>query len=90
MFDECMSITRRNDGQGEWHRIKYAIFDAPNARGGILTRLEEAKSSIDSRLAHIYVHKHEICKSTEYLLEELAKIEQVDGEGFFFLLFYLL
>jgi DNA ligase 1 len=82
MFDETMSITRRNDGSGDWHKITYVVFDAPTVQGGIMTRLDAAKTILASCAStNIRVHPHEMCRGEEHLMLELARVEGLGGEG---------
>jgi DNA ligase-1 len=89
MFEECMSVTRRTDGGGDWGAITYTIFDAPTVKGGIRARLEAASAALAiSETVHhnltkkpAKVHPYTICTGIEHLLEELTGIEQVGGEG---------
>ena len=77
-----MSITRRTDASNEWQRIKYVVFDAPKVRGGILERLDAAKSVLsDCGNEYAVIHPHSICTGVDHLLEELAATEQGGGEG---------
>jgi DNA ligase-1 len=83
-----MSITRRTDGNGDWHSISYVIFDAPTVKGGIFDRLEAATLSLslcaalnEGSQCFARIHPHVECTGTEHLLEELARVEQLGGEG---------
>lgn len=80
--DECMSITRRTDASDEWKKIKYVVFDAPKAAGGIGARLEIATEALAGcGNEYVVVHPHTVCEGTDHLLGELAAIEQAGGEG---------
>lgn len=78
-FGECMSIARRSDASEEWKRLTYVIFDAPKIPGGIIARLSAIEAVISTPYAR--VHPQEVCRDVEHLLEELAKVEQLGGEG---------
>ena len=82
MFEECMSITRRTDGLGEWHRITYVVFDAPRVAGGIVARLDAASMAL-SRAGSKYakIHPHTTCSGFEHVVTELARVQAVGGEG---------
>jgi DNA ligase-1 len=90
LFDECMSIARRTDASNEWKALSYVVFDAPNARGGIMDRLAHAEGAYQSALAkknankvEVYwkIHPQVTCEGIEHLLEELARVEALGGEG---------
>ena len=81
MFDECMSIARRSDASGDWSRLSYVIFDAPKMSGGISARLAAIECHIDGRCQYARIHPHQVCLGMDHLLEELAVVEKVGGEG---------
>lgn len=82
LFSECMSIARRTDASDDWNQLTYVIFDAPTVKGGIIDRLNHAKAILStSPPKYAKIHEHVVCTGTEHLLDELAKIESVDGEG---------
>jgi DNA ligase-1 len=85
-FDECMSIARRTDASAEWKALRYVVFDAPTVEGGILTRLEKVTAALaaaGSSGGDLYwsLHPHEVCQGTEQLVQELARVEALGGEG---------
>jgi DNA ligase 1 len=92
LFDDCMSIARRTDASDDWKKLRYVIFDAPQVTtggtatgtgtGGILERLEKAKERMSvGRTPYAVIHPHEVCQNLDHLLEKLAEIEQLGGEG---------
>jgi DNA ligase 1 len=83
LFDDCMSIARRTDASDNWKKLKYIVFDAPQVTSsGIMGRLDRAKEVIArSGNPYVVIHPHEICQDMDHLLDTLAKIEQVGGEG---------
>lgn len=83
-FDACMSIARQSDASDDWRRLTYVIFDAPLVSGGITTRLAAIRSLIDPETGltpYARIHPHEMCRGADHLMEELAHVEQVGGEG---------
>ena len=84
-FDECMSITRKNDASGDWSKITFIIFDAPEQSGGILERLSAVQiagtSTIANSKVNAKVHPHVVCTGMDHLTDELLKIEALGGEG---------
>lgn len=81
-FEETMTITRRSDGGGDWHRITYVVFDAPSVPGGIMSRIAAAEAALAGGGAtHVRVHPHEPCQGEEHLMVELARVEALGGEG---------
>jgi DNA ligase-1 len=62
------------------------VFDAPTVKGGILTRLEKVTAALaeaGSSGGDLYwsLHPHEVCQGTEQLVQELARVEALGGEG---------
>jgi len=81
-FQKIVSIVRRQDKNDEWKNIKYMIFDAPKIKAPFkkrLATLEKELKKCDSNV--VVLHKHEICKSREHMLEELEKVCAKKGEG---------
>ena len=81
-FQRTVSIVRRSDAGEMWREVKYLIFDAPD-HGGVF---EERVAFLETHFAaatqaHIEVVSHEVCDSTEHLRRELARIEELGGEG---------
>lgn len=81
-FRECMHITRRSDGQGDWTKITYVIFDAPRVAGGIIERLRIAQQAfINFTGRHLIIHPYMICEGKEHVNRELKRVEALGGEG---------
>jgi DNA ligase-1 len=81
-FDACMSIARRSDASEEWKKLKYVVFDCPSVVGGIRDRLRRAQELVNKyHPPYAVVHPQEVCQGEEHLLQELARVEQLGGEG---------
>jgi len=88
-FDECMSIARRTDASENWKELRYVVFDAPTVKGGIVTRLEVVETEMKTALTTVTesssmyweLHPQKVCLGMEHMLEELARIEALGGEG---------
>jgi DNA ligase 1 len=82
MFSRTISIVRSGSGGDLWNHVSYVVFDAPNARGGFEDRIAHAKKVLGSAQAtHARVLEHEICTGLIHLRDELARVEQLGGEG---------
>lgn len=79
-FQDCMSIVRRTDQPQSWETVKFVVFDAPSAAGGIAERLKAAEKAV-SRAKYAVLHPHSACAGEDELVAELAKIEAAGGEG---------
>jgi len=81
-FQRTVSIVRRHDRSELWGELTYLVFDAP----GIVAPFEERYRSLRDRLSgnrnnYAAVHDQYLCKGTDHLQEELARINSVGGEG---------
>ncbi|CAD6980914.1 unnamed protein product, partial [Tilletia controversa] len=94
-FDGTSGIIRSGtSGWKKWDRIIYMVFDIVGDSNPFEQRLEALKQRFGEPLTptealaqkgvpggRIVVLKHEKCTSRDHLLEELAKVEAVGGEG---------
>lgn len=81
-FQRTVSIVRRQDKSDHWKQIQYVVFDAPGIQEPFESRLEfvaDCVKSIGSQ--YLAGLEHTRCKNLEHLRKELARIEQLGGEG---------
>jgi DNA ligase-1 len=65
-----------------WKRVRYMIFDAPQAGGGFEDRLDFARQWFDRHPnAYVTIAAHERCKDAEHVQQKLTAIEAQGGEG---------
>jgi DNA ligase-1 len=65
-----------------WKRVRYMIFDAPQAGGGFEDRLDFARQWFDRHPnAYVTIVAHERCKDAEHVQQKLTAIEAQGGEG---------
>lgn len=70
------------NAEGDWKRVRFMIFDAPEVKGGVMKRLDAIRTAFAARQpAYGVLHEHEVCTSMEHLLEKLAYYESMGGEG---------
>ncbi len=81
-FQRTVSIVRRQDKSDHWKEIRYVVFDAPGVNEPFESRLDFVADCV-KRLCSPYVSSldHIRCRGVDHLREELAKIEQLGGEG---------
>jgi DNA ligase-1 len=81
-FEQTASIVMRQKPHDGWLRLKFALFDVPQAPGGFTTRLTKAK---DWFAAHPSIYTFIIpqipVRDHDQLQQELHKIETLGGEG---------
>ena len=81
MFQRTVSIVRRQDASPEWRHIRYLVFDAPGLPQGFEERLEQCRAWLGQLPERFQVHHHQLCRGTDHLRAELARVEQEGGEG---------
>ncbi len=81
-FQRGVSIARRQDKSDDWRELTYVIFDAPAHEGPFEQRLQHVRQLVEaSGSAHAVWHPHELCTGLDHLRAELARVEQLGGEG---------
>lgn len=81
-FEKTLAIVRQQHPHAGWLKLRFAIFDVPQATGGFTERLLKAKDWFDnhpSRFAFIIAQKE--IKDREQLKTELERVEKLGGEG---------
>lgn len=82
MFQKTLSVVRRQDWGDGAKRVRYVIFDVPEHGGIFEARLNEAfNHTIAANVPHFVAHPHDVVKSRDHLMAELARIESLGGEG---------
>jgi DNA ligase-1 len=77
-FENISSIVRDKKPSKKWSEIKYYIFEAPNAKGDLFTRLKKIKPFESDILKIIKQIK---IKNKEHLQGFLKEVEAKKGEG---------
>lgn len=81
-FQRTVSVVRRQDGGDAWRQIKYLVFDAPGHAGGFEARIQHYHAELERRRpSFAQALAHELCKDREHMRRELARVEQLGGEG---------
>lgn len=81
-FAEIAGIVRRQQPGPAWERVRYLIFDAPQADGGFEQRLDFARQWFRQHPnPHVAIVPHEICRDASQLQHKLDAIEALGGEG---------
>ncbi|PLY06904.1 MAG: DNA ligase [Desulfuromonas sp.] len=81
-FEQTVSTVSQLLPHEGWLALRFAIFDVPAAPGGFTARIERASnwfSAHPSRYAYV-IPQTEV-HNREQLLAELARVEQLGGEG---------
>ncbi len=82
-FEELSSIVLDQvPDEAGWKRLRYMVFDAPQARGGFEARLDFARQWFDLHPnPYVTIVEHEICRDAKHLQQKLSDIEAQGGEG---------
>jgi len=81
-FQRTVSIVRRQDESDLWRELRFVIFDAPACTGVFENRLAYIERSLKKHQpAFAEPLHHYRCRDTDYLYEELARIDSLGGEG---------
>lgn len=81
-FNECSGIVRRHDWGDDAKRIKFVVFDAPDASGGFEDRQKHLQRIVSKTKAkHLIVHTQTKLKSREAMYKMLHRVEDLGGEG---------
>ena len=78
-FQQTVGLVRSHDGGDSWRSIRFAAFDAPLASGGFEERQAAMRAAISGSVAFALPQRQ--CSGSGDLLEELARVENLGGEG---------
>jgi DNA ligase 1 len=82
LFNKTISIVRSGAAGAEWKDVRFVVFDAPNAKGGFEDRTAHAMKVIErAETPYARWHEHVVCDGFDHLRDELARVEQLGGEG---------
>jgi len=81
-FAQTVSTVQRRQPHPDWLKLKFAIFDAPNAVGGFSQRIAQAQNWFsDNPSAHAFVIDQTVVRNTQHLQHKLDTVEIAGGEG---------
>jgi DNA ligase 1 len=81
-FSELVGTIRRKLPDAGWEKVRYLIFDAPQAEGGFEKRLDFARRWFQQHPnPYSEVLKQQICENEMQLRRKLAEVEALGGEG---------
>ena len=81
-FAQTVSTVKKQQPNDGWLKLRFGIFDVPEAEGGFSSRLEQAKewfAQHPSKFAFVIDQKR--VQDSQELKTELARIEKLGGEG---------
>lgn len=81
-FQSAVSIVRRQDEPDSWSDLKFVVFDAPHCGGVFENRVAFVERTFKrNRPRFAEVLHHYRCHGASHLIDELARIEALGGEG---------
>jgi DNA ligase-1 len=80
-FEETISIVRSETPDERWKRIRYMVFDAPQAKGPFEQRMELLRATITAGSDFVTVVAQERCKGAAQLIAERDRVVREGGEG---------
>jgi DNA ligase-1 len=81
-FEKTLSIVKKQQAHDGWLKLKFAIFDVPQATGGFTQRLKKAKGWFNNHPAQFaFVIPQKTIKDKGELRTELQRVEKLGGEG---------
>ncbi|HEX8311743.1 MAG TPA: DNA ligase [Chthoniobacteraceae bacterium] len=80
-FEETMSIVRSQMPDERWKRVRFMVFDAPQAPGVFEQRMEFLRATLSTESEFVKVVPHEHCHGTKHLLAERDRLVALGAEG---------
>ncbi len=81
-FGQTMMIVKKQQPHDGWRKLKFAIFDVPQAAGGFSERLAKARDWFAAQpSAYAFVIAQIPVRDPAHLQQELQRIERLGGEG---------
>jgi DNA ligase-1 len=80
-FEETMSIVRSETPDDRWNRVRYMVFDAPQAKGTFEQRMQFLRATVSEGNRFVKVVAQERCQGVTQLLAERDRVVREGGEG---------
>ena len=80
-FEETISIVRSETPDDRWKRVRYMVFDAPQAKGTFEQRMRFLRVTIPEGNGFVRVVAQERCQGAAHLLAARDRVVQQGGEG---------
>ena len=81
-FDNISGIVRTQTPHKEWGQLTYNIFEVPNQKDGLLSRLSVLEKYLNKHPnSYIKILKQSTCKDENHLKTFLKEVEAKGGEG---------
>jgi DNA ligase len=80
-FEETMSIVRSETPDDRWNRVRYMVFDVPQAKGAFEQRMQFLRATISEGNRFVRVVAQERCQGVAQLLAERDRVVRQGAEG---------
>jgi DNA ligase-1 len=80
-FEETMSIVRSERPDARWNRVRYMVFDAPQAKGIFEQRMQFLRATVSDGNRFVRVVAQERCQGVAQLLAERDRVVRQGAEG---------
>ncbi len=81
MFEETISVVRSQTPDERWRRVRFMVFDAPQAPGAFEQRMEFLRATLPAGNQFVKLVAQERCAGAKQLLAERDRIVALGGEG---------
>lgn len=79
---ESISATIRSSPHKEWYKLKLHVFDVPNAKGDLFTRLNSLRQYLNEHpTPYIEIIEQIPIKNPEHIQQFFTDIQKLNGEG---------
>ena len=80
-FEETMSIVRSETPDARWERVRYMVFDAPQAKGTFEQRMQFLRATVSKGNRFVRVVAQERCQGVTQLLVARDRVVRQGAEG---------
>ncbi len=80
-FEETISIVRSDTPDDRWKRVRFMVFDAPQAKGLFEERMQFLRATLPEENCYVKIVAQERCQSTAQLLAERDRAVAEGAEG---------
>ena len=81
-FQRAVSIVRRRDRSVHWRELRYVVFDLPEMSAPFEERTRHLHDLLTrTPLEFVQPHLQTLCRGTDHLADELARVAHLGGEG---------
>jgi DNA ligase-1 len=81
-FEKTVSIVLKKEVHDGWLQLRFAIFDVPEAGGGVTGRLQKARQWFAAHPSpYAFVIGQRPVRNAKQLRQELQRVEKLGGEG---------